>query len=312
MKNLREARLVAGGILLVWLGLAPAACADGTSGVGRDGKVPTVAVSVVPQAWFVERLAGDRVEVEVLLPPGANPATHEPTVEQMRAMSRAVVYVKVGHPGFAFEAAWLDDLLATSPDVRVVDGAAGVALREGDPHVWLSPTAARAMSGELSRVLMEVLPEATDEVGTRHAALEAEIAAVERDLRARLAPLEGGRFYVFHPAWGYLAREYGLTQVAIEEGGKEPSPRRLQEILERARDDGVRIILVQPQFSRQQAETLAADLGARVEVADPLARDWAANLREVAAILSRAVVMPDGGAQPVVGRGDGAPAGAAA
>jgi len=309
MKNLREARLVAGGILLASLGLSPAACAGDTPDVTRDAGPPTVAVSVVPQAWFVARLAGDRVDVSVMIPPGASPATHEPTLEQMQAMSRAAVYVRVGHPGFPFEAAWLDELLATRQDVRVVDGSAGVPIREGDPHVWLSPAAARTMTRDLSDALIELIPAAGDEIRGRREALEAEIDAVDRDLEARLEPLRGGRFYVFHAAWGYLAREYGLTQVAIEEGGKEPSSRRLREILERARGDGVEVILVQPQFSRQRAETLAADLGARVEVADPLARDWAANLREVAAILARAVIVPAGG---TVGGTAGDRAGAAA
>lgn len=287
MKNCRDARLGAGGVLLALVMLLTAGC-TGPDPAGR----PTVAVSVLPQAWFVERLAEERVEVEVMVPPGASPVTYEPTVEQMRAMSRAIVYVKVGHPSFSFEAAWLDDLLAARPGVRVVDGSAGVTVREGDPHVWLSPTAARAMARGLAEALTEALPEAAGEIRARLEALEAEIDAVERDLEARLGPLRGGRFYVFHPAWGYLARDYGLSQVAIEERGREPSPRRLQEILERARADGVEIILVQPQFSRQQVETLAEDLGARLELADPLAGDWATNLREVAALLAEAVVMP--------------------
>lgn len=288
MKTRREARLPASAVLLSFLWLLVTGCAGGDPDrVER----PAVAVSVLPQAWFVERLAGDLVDVTVMIPPGASPATHEPTVEQMRAVSRAFAYVKVGHPGFPFEAAWLEDLLEAQPDVEVVDGSSGVEILEDDPHVWLSPAAARTMSRGIADVLIPRLPRAAESIRSRLAELETEIDAVELDLEARLSPVRGGRFYVFHPAWGYVARDHGLVQVAIEEDGKEPSPRRLQEILDQARTDGVKTILVQPQFSRRHAETIARDLGARLGVADPLARDWAANLRQVAVLLTEAVVM---------------------
>lgn len=243
---------------------------------------PVVLCSVLPQAWFVERLAGERVQVEVMIPPGASPATYEPTVQQMQAASRASLYIKVGHPAFPFEATWLEPLLKQGQGLRQVDSSAGLERLEGDPHVWVSPGCVRIMARNIAQALEELLPAEREVLKANLQALLAEIDAVDRELQESLKDLRGTRFYAFHPAWGYLAREYGLEQVAIEEEGQEPSAGRLSEILEQARRDGVRVLFVQPQFSEASARVLAEDLGARVVPLDPLARDWPTTMRQVA------------------------------
>ena len=121
--------------------IAAALLACGPEPVSDDR--PTVAVSVLPQAWILEQLAGDRLNVAVMIPPGANEATYEPTMKQMRAVQRASLYVKIGHPDFPFEAAWLDDLLRDTPDIEVLQGFEGVAFAAGDPHPWTAPSAMR-------------------------------------------------------------------------------------------------------------------------------------------------------------------------
>jgi zinc transport system substrate-binding protein len=230
----------------------------------------------------VERLAGERVQVEVMIPPGASPATYEPTVQQMQAASRASLYIKVGHPSFPFEATWLEPLLKQGQGLRQVDSSAGLERLEGDPHVWVSPGCVRIMARNIAQALEELLPAEREVLKANLQALLAEIDAVDRELQESLKDLRGTRFYAFHPAWGYLAREYGLEQVAIEEEGQEPSAGRLSEILEQARRDGVRVLFVQPQFSEASARVLAEDLGARVVPLDPLARDWPTTMRQVA------------------------------
>jgi zinc transport system substrate-binding protein len=94
---------------------------------------------------------------------------------------------------------------------------------------------------------------------------------------------------VFHPAWGYLAAGLGLEQVAVEQEGKEPSPAELAALVDRARADRVRVVFVQPQGSPDAALVFAREVGARVEVIDPLARDWPDNLRRVAEALAGAL-----------------------
>ena len=255
-----------------------------------DGR-PIVAVSVLPLAYFVDGISGERVRVVVVLPPGASPTSYEPNMAQLAALAGAVLYVKVGHPDFPFEATWLHAVLAAAGGPPVVDASAGQQVVRGDPHVWLSLRHVRALNQRLEAALALLMPEARAAFAANRRALDAEVDAVERELRARLATQRGGRFVVLHPAWGYLAREYGLTQVAIEHDGKAPDAHALVQLIAHARAEGVTTLFAQPHFDRASADTIARELGARVELLDPLAYDWPTNLREVARALSAGIVL---------------------
>jgi len=249
---------------------------------------PVVAVSVVPQAWLVERLAGARVRIVVMIPPGANEATHEPELAELRALSRASLYVKVGHPHFPFEQAWLDRLLAERPDLPVVDSSRGLDSLEQDPHVWVSPVRVLAMVGPLADALATLLPQDAEAIREREARLRERVREVDAGLREILGPARGGTFLVLHPAWGYLAEDYGLVQLAIQHENREPDPRRVAELVARARALGIDTVFVQPQFDPASARVVADAVGARVETLDPLAPDWDANLERVARQIARA------------------------
>lgn len=251
----------------------------------EDGR-PVVAVSVPPQAWFVDRLSAGAARPVVMVPPGASPATHEPTINQVRAITRAALYVKVGHPSFPFERAWLDRLVAEAGDLRQVSCVEDQRVRPGDPHVWTSVRLMRRFVPSLAAALGPLLPGPGRDVDARAAALDVELAQLDAELRRRLSDLPRRRFYVFHPSWGYLAHDYGLEQVPIQIGAKEPDPHTLTRTLEAARRDGARTVFVQPQFSRRSAELVAEAIGARVVALDPLARAWADNLRQVGAALA--------------------------
>jgi zinc transport system substrate-binding protein len=243
---------------------------------------PVVAVSMLPLGWLVERIAGDLVQVEVMIPPGASEVSFEPALPQLQAASRASLYVKLGHPAFEFEAAWLDDLLASRAELPVVDACAGLPLRPDDPHVWTSPRAMAGMARNVATALERILPEHAAALHERLRMLLADIDALDAELRAAFADRHGARFVVLHPAWGYLAADYGLEQIALEREGKEPGVRELAERVAQARADRIRVVFVQPQLDARSASALAAEIGADVESLDPLAADWAANLRHVA------------------------------
>lgn len=243
---------------------------------------PVVLVSVPPQAWLVERLADGLVDVVVMVPPGADPHVYEPTIEQMRAAGEASIYVKVGHPHFSFEQVWFDRFRAENPGMRVVDGARGVARHEGDPHLWTSVAAMRAMAGGVAAALIEALPAQADTLRARLAATQAGIDTLDARIRRMLAPCRGGSFLVFHPAWGYFAEAYGLEQVAIERDGKAPAPADLARIIAEARAAGVGRVFVTPQTSPSAARVVAGEIGAEVVVLDPMSRDWPESMRRVA------------------------------
>jgi zinc transport system substrate-binding protein len=248
-----------------------------------------VVVSVVPQSFFVEKIADDLVRIEVMVPPGASPATYEPTFAQLATLSRAVLYVKVGHPHFPFEKTWLERLLDEHPELPVVDASAGLELGDQDPHLWVAPRHARVMVRNIAAALATHLPEHAPSFARNLDALLVEIDAVDADLREALRGKEGGRFVVLHPAWGHFAQQYGLEQLAIQHEHKESDPSHLAALLEEARATGIEVVFAQPHFQRAGAEVFARELGGRVEILDPLAYPWSDNLREVARRLAEAI-----------------------
>jgi zinc transport system substrate-binding protein len=248
-----------------------------------------VVVSVVPQSFFVEKIADDLVRIEIMVPPGASPATYEPTLEQLAALSRASLYVKVGHPHFPFEDTWLEPLLEEHRSLPVVDASAGLELGDEDPHLWVAPRHARVMVKNIEAALATHLPEHARSFARNLDALLVEIDAVDADLREALRGKQGGRFVVLHPAWGHLAQQYGLVQLAIQREHKETNPRHLKALIEEARAAGIEVVFAQPHFQRAGAEVVARELGGRVEILDPLAYSWSENLREVARRLAEAI-----------------------
>lgn len=279
--------LARGAVFLVLASLAPVSCRRAEP----DPAARTiVAVTVPPQAFLVERLAGDWVDVAIMMPPGTNPHTFEPTIKQVRTMGEAAVYVEVGHPKFPFEGSWIERLLSENEGVVVVDCSRGVRLDDEDPHVWTSPAALGTMTVHIAAALTAKLPARAADIERRRDDLVAEIERLSAEIRAALHGVAGRRFYVFHPAWGYFARDFDLEQVAIEQEGKEPDPGRLARVIERARRDGAKIVFAQPQLSRRSAELVAKEIGARVVTLDPLARDWLDNLHRVAAAIREGLV----------------------
>ncbi|MBW2272957.1 MAG: zinc ABC transporter substrate-binding protein [Deltaproteobacteria bacterium] len=257
-------------------------------------------MSVPPQAYFVERIGGDHVRVQVMIPAGASPETYSPTPRQRAGLDRARAYVLVGHPGFVFERVHIRPLLEGRPSLRVIDmmeplDGAEPAPRERatDPHVWLSPAAVAAAAVEIGRSLVALAPEHGDEFRANLGVFLEEIEELDSGIRESLSavpPDPAARsFLVVHPAWGWFAREYALVQIAIEAQGKEPGPAELIPLIERARSSRLRVVFVQRGFSQRRARLIAGEIGADVVELDPLARDWLDNMVRVAAALQGAL-----------------------
>lgn len=147
----------------------------------------------------------------------------------------------------------------------------------------------RQMAGAIRDKLAELDPENDEDYTRNHTAFVAELDALDREIRTLLADAPDRKIMVFHPAWGYFADAYGLIQVPIEVEGKEPGPRTLAALIEQARRRQVKVIFVQPQFSRKSAEQVARAIGGQVVAIDPLSPDYAENLRKVARQIAEAV-----------------------
>ncbi len=262
----------------------------------------SVFVSIVPQKYFVEKIGGPQVTVTVMVKPGASPATYEPRPRQMVQLSRTALYFAIGVP---FESVWLKKIAAANPAMQVVHTEAGIKKlpmgaaphtgaghrRTGitDPHIWLSPPLVKIQARHIADALRALDPEHESIYEANYQRFANELDALHAELKQCFAARQGGSFMVFHPSWGYFAQTYGLQQVAVEIEGKNPKPARLKELIQTAATHRVRTIFVQPQFSTRTARLIANAIGAKVVVADPLAADWANNLRAVAARIAAAM-----------------------
>ena len=242
-----------------------------------------VVVSILPQTYFVERIGGEHVEVKAMVEPGASPATYEPRPEQLVALSEADAYISIGVP---FEKAWLGRIASANPDMRMVDTTKGIE-RMGepqapDPHIWLSPRLVRIQAQTICDALVALDPAHEADTRANLDGFISDIDTLDADIRKMLEGVKNRKFMVFHPSWGYFARDYGLEMIPIEIGGQEPSAAELAALIAEARGEDIRVIFAQPEFSTRSAETIAQEIGGKVLLISPLAPDWLDNLRRVA------------------------------
>ncbi len=281
------------GLILLMLAATAAADADRLR----------VAASIVPVQTFVERVGGDRVDVTVVVGPQASPATYEPRARQMAAIGEAAALFRVGVP---FERAWLPQLRAAHPEMAIVDLRERIERRgmaahgqhdegaqprggDSDPHVWTDPRHVMHMAEHIRDRLVALDPDGEAAYRANYRAFRDELEALDQQLRERFAPLAGEPFLVYHPAWGHFADAYGLEQITIETEGKEPGPRSLDRIIQRARAAGIGVVFLQDEFNKRSAERVAEAIGARVVSVDPLAADYIANMRRVGRVIAEAV-----------------------
>ena len=264
-----------------------------TKFVCADQKIRVV-VTILPLAEFVEQVGKDKVHVTVMIPPGAEPHTYEPTPNQLKEVSTADLYVKVG-TGLEFELYWLDKLLALSKKMRLCDGSFGVELLSmnadvhdghphgfADPHIWLSPKRVIRMVENIENALIEISPANAQFYKANAQDFISRLQALDSEIKNKLAAFSGRSFLVVHPEWGYLAVDYSLEQISLEKEGKELTAQEISEILKRAKEKNIRAVLTSPQFSQKTAEVIAKEINAGLITTDALAKDYIENLHRVA------------------------------
>ena len=248
-----------------------------------------VAVTIVPQIEFVERVGGDKVEVTVMVPPGASPHTYELTPSQMTELSEAVMYAKVGS-GVEFELAWMDNLIDQNKEMLVVDCSEGVQLQESveeeehgssDPHIWMSPRNVQTMVRNIADGLIQIDPDNRDYYEQNRDAYLEELSQLDREISDGLAGVTNRVFMVYHPSFGYFASAYDLTMLPIEDEGKEPTPAGLQKLIDQALEYDIRVVFASPEYNPQSAETIADAIDGCVVMISPLAEDYMENLHSV-------------------------------
>jgi zinc transport system substrate-binding protein len=283
---------------------------------------PTVFVTIAPQKYFVQQISKNLVDVQVMVEPGADPHTYEPKPQQMVAISRAKLYFAVGIEFEEANLSKITATNPNLKVIHTDHGIEKLAMtahhhhedhekgehhgeekhghekgeHQGeaehdkdhhehaglDPHIWLSPPLVKIQARTILAALQEADPVHRSVYEANFMAFTAQLDQLDADLKKTFAGKTGLQFMVFHPAWGYFAHAYGLKQVPIEIEGKEPKPAQLKELIQHARENKIKVVFVQTQFSSQSAEVVAQEIGGQVAFVDPLAEDWMANLRQVA------------------------------
>ncbi|MEA2085285.1 MAG: zinc ABC transporter substrate-binding protein [Thermodesulfobacteriota bacterium] len=264
---------------------------------GNQNKLP-VFVSIEPQAYFVERIGGSRVSVDVLVHPGENPATYTPTPAQMSKLAKAEIFFRIGVP---FENIFMKKIQSTMKHLHIIDTRKGIKLRQmegrhhhvekggNDPHIWLNPSFVKQQAETMLYALIELDPEGKDEYTANYESFVKDLNALNETIKETLASVKGGNILVFHPVLGYFTDAYGLRQIAIEVEGKAPKGRNLAMLIKKARQEDIRVVFIQPQFDKTAAQKIADAINGKLVLLDPLARDYLNNLESMAGEIAAAL-----------------------
>jgi len=259
----------------------------------EEGKIGVI-VSVGPEVEFVQAVGGDKVDVTLIVPPGADPHTYEPLPNQLNHVSNAKIYFMVGTP-IEFELNYMDKMRNMNHEMLVINSSEGIVLipntaeheNNSDPHVWVSPKNAAIMVENIYQGLVKIDPNNTEYYTKNRDTYLQKLDELDNNITKSLAGKENSQIIVYHPAWAYFCREYNLTQIPIEYGGKEPTSQEIASVINLAKKDNIKVIFVEPQYSPKSAEVIASEINGKVLKVDDLAPDYIKNLNNVAETFSQ-------------------------
>ena len=247
-----------------------------------------ISVSVLPQKYFVERIVGDKFDINVVIPPGSSPATYEPTPANLISLSHSPLYFRIGHIGF--EKAWMEKIISVNKQMKIIDTSRGVKLITSDhhhegkeevgvnPHIWLSPSAVKIQAENIYNAI-KMYDEKNAELYTKnYESFIKDLDKLDMQIKMMLKDVSNKKFIVYHPAWSYFAKDYDLIQIPIEFEGKNPSPKTIKNIIDVARKENIKVVIVQKQFDIKQASAIAESIKGHVIQMDPLSEDWIKNM----------------------------------
>lgn len=256
-----------------------------------------VLVSIIPHKYFVQRIADDLVHVQVLIPPGANSHTYEPSPRQVLFASKADLWFRIGEP---MENRTIAALRSHNREINIVDLRTGLDLITAhtdhqlghfcsggeDLHFWMSPVQAKIQAQTIADALSKQYPEDAQIFKENLTAFLEDLDRLYRGLADKLSPLKQRTIVVSHPAYSYFCRDFGLTQLSIEFEGKDPSPRQLTHLLETIKKLKIRKIFIQPQFSNKGARLIAKEVGAELILFDPFSEDYLEMLNNLGNLIA--------------------------
>ncbi|WNY22758.1 hypothetical protein MmiHf6_00430 [Methanimicrococcus hongohii] len=253
-----------------------------------NGSKILVAASVVPQTEFIEKVGGDNVIAISMIPAGAG-HTYDPSPRQLEDLSKADLYMQLGSDE-PFETNNMKTFIEMNQNMTVINSSDGITLIQSgsstDPHIWTSPKCAIIMVENTYKGLAAIDPANESYYRANADAYIEELEAFDAELTTELSDLSSRNFMVYHPAWGYFARDYNLTQISVEVDGKEPAPKDITKFINIAKENNISVIFVQEQVSITGATAIAEGFGGEVYIIDPLAKNYVENMRYVGQVLA--------------------------
>ena len=247
------------------------------SGVSFSAPKIEVFVSILPQQYFVERIGGEYVKVNVMIKPGQSPATFEPSPKLMSLYSKADLFFTISMP---FEQVWIKRVASLNQKVSII-ATQPERSNPADPHTWLSPVLVLSQAKIIMQALSHYLPEKEKYFKNNYNLLKKELNQLHEINIKRFSAVNKTRFMTFHPAFFYFADLYGLTQVAIEEKGKEPSAKQMAKLIGFYQDKKIPYLLIEKQFNQTIPKTVANSLNSKLLNIDPLAKDYINNMNDI-------------------------------
>jgi zinc transport system substrate-binding protein len=257
-------------------------------------------VSIIPQKYLATFIAGDKFDVQAMLPVGSNHETYEPAPRDMEKISSSGIYLALG--ALDFELTWLDRFKASNSDMLIVNTSEGIEMLSGhnhadndgpehknhgiDPHTWLSPTCMKIQAANICNALasFDAVNSALYKENLSRFNLLAD--SVDHKIREILSRSNGKTILIFHPALAYFARDYNLKQISIEQEGKEPSPAYLEELVKTAKEKEIKSVFISKEFDTRNAEAIAREINGKVVIIDPMSEKWAQNMIHLAELIA--------------------------
>lgn len=247
---------------------------------GIDPSKPTVSVTIEPFRYFVEQIAGNDVNVNVMVPAGSNPETYEPTTQQMVQLSRSILYFKVGKIGF--ETTWMKKLQQNAKNMKVIDTSAGIDLLKTkggniDPHTWMSIHCAEIITANIAGALMDAFPDKAKTYKEKYLKYRTHLNKLQAKMDDYDFSGKYGRqtsFVIYHPILTYFAKERHYEQIPLEEEGREPSISQLKDIINIAKSEDINLLFVQKEFANRNVQTFIKETGVKPIEINPLSYDW--------------------------------------
>ncbi len=258
---------------------------------GSNSGEKIITVSIPPFKYFIDAIGGEDFSVNIMVPAGANPHIYEPVPDQISNLRKSVAYVSDGYLGF--EMTWLDRFYETNRGMKKLSLSKNIELIKpighydsehvegADPHYWVSPQCALVMALSIKSLLISLNPGNKEKYELNYVNLVKSINDIDKRARKLFSGYQNKPFMIFHPTLGYLARDYGLKEIAVENEGKEPNPSSLKELIDIGKAEKIRVIFVQKEYDTKNARAIAAETGAVLETIDPLSENWAASVQQI-------------------------------